>query len=160
MRGNFVESLQAYGEAKRLHPGYSAIYEGMGRVYGQMGELEKAVDSFDEAIRLEKGNAPDYSLELAQLYLAEGYARKAVETLLRAKEKSPDRIDLWLVLGTAFLADERYAAAAREFRDVLEMVPDSEVAKTQLVKALRAEGRNREADQVYLDLSAPDLPKH
>jgi len=42
MRGNFVESLQAYNEAKRLHPGYSAIYEGMGRVYGQTGELEKA----------------------------------------------------------------------------------------------------------------------
>ena len=91
----------------------------------------------------------------------QGYARKAVETLQRAKEKTPERVDLWLALGTAYLADERYAAAAREFRDVLETAPDSEIAKAQLVKALRADGRNREADSVYRDPDdAPNLPKH
>lgn len=159
MLGDFVESLQAYGEAKKLHAGYSAIYEGMGRVYGQMGELEKAVQSFEQAIQLEKGTAPEYSLELALLYMTEGYTRKAIETLQQAKEKSPEHIEIYLALGDAYLANEQYAAAVREYRDVLEASPDLEIARAQLAKALRAEGRNKEADQVYLDPDAPNRPK-
>ena len=159
MQANFAESLQAYTEAKRLHAGYSAIYEGMGRVYGQMGEFEKAVEAFEQAIRME-GNAPEYSCELAQLYLAEGYTRKAIETLLKAKENDPDRVEVLLALGNAYLAGEHYPAAIREYRELLERLPDLEIARAQLAKALRAEGRGEEADQVSMDSQMqPNLTK-
>ena len=69
MAGNFAEALEAYAEAKRLQPSYSAIYEGMGRGYGETGELEKAVAAFEQAIEMERGNAPEYSCELAQFVL-------------------------------------------------------------------------------------------
>ena len=120
MRARYTEALQAYVEAHRLHDGYSAIYEGMGRAYGQSGEFEKAVAAFEQAIRMEQGNAPEYSCELAQLYLAEGYTRRAVEVLRQAKQQNPERLDVVLALGDAYLTDEQYAAAVREYREVLE----------------------------------------
>jgi tetratricopeptide (TPR) repeat protein len=159
MRGNFAEALEAYNEAKRRQPGYSAIYEGMGRVYGETGEFEKAVAAFEQAIAMEKGKAPEYSCELAQLYLAEGYARKAVETLRRAENQNPEDVRVLLALGNAYIADEQYPAAVKQFREVLEEVPDLEIARTQLAKALRAEGRSEEAEQVYLDADTLRISK-
>lgn len=159
IEGDFVESLQAYGEAKKLHEGYSSIYEGMGRVYAQTGEFEKAVAAFEQAIQMEKGNAPEYSCELAQLYLAAGYLGKAIETLRRAKEQNPNRVDVLLALGNAYLADKQYSAAIREFREVLEGAPDLEIAREQLAKTLRAAGRSAEAEQVYLDMEKPSFAK-
>jgi tetratricopeptide (TPR) repeat protein len=150
MQANFAESLQAYREAKRLHAGYSAIYEGMGRVYGQMGEFEKAVQAFEQAIRMEE-NAPEYSCELAQLYLAEGYTRKAIDTLMKAKTRDPDCLKVLLALGNAYLAAERYPAAIQEYQELLKKAPDLEIAGAQLAKALRAEGRAEEAAQVFRD---------
>lgn len=151
MHGNFAEALDSYREAQRLHSEYSEIFEGMGRVYGDMGEFEKAVAAFEQALRIEKGNKPEYSCELAQLYLVEGYAKKAVEILQQAKELNPDRPDVLLALGNAYLADEKYAAAVREFKEVLEAEPDLEIARAQLAKALRAEGRALEAERLYSD---------
>lgn len=159
MRGDFTDALEAYREAKRLQPSYSAIYEGMGRVYGQTGEFEKAVAAFEQALAMEKGSAPEYSCELAQLYLAEGYTRKAIETLRHAKNQNPDELEVLLALGNAYLADEDYAAAVREYREALGEAPDLEIARAQLAKALRAEGRTEEAEQVYLDTDQPHLSK-
>ena len=149
MRGNFAGALKAYGEAKRLQPGYSPIYEGMGRVYREKGEFERAVAAFEQAIEMEKGKSPEYACELAQLYLTEGYVRKAIETLRRAKNENAEDVRVLLALGNAYIADEQYAA--REYREVLQEAPDLETARAQLAKALRADGRTEEAAQVYVD---------
>lgn len=45
-------------------------------------------------IEIEKDKMPQYSCELAQLYLTEGYARKAVETLQHAKNEDPDDLEV------------------------------------------------------------------
>jgi len=50
--GHEDEALEAYTQTKKLHAGYPEIYPGLERVYGRAGELEKAVASYDEAIRL------------------------------------------------------------------------------------------------------------
>lgn len=159
--GNFVESLEAYHEAEKLHAGYSAIYEGMGRVFAQTGESAKAATAFEQAIKMEKGDAPQYSCELAQLYLAEGDARKAIATLQQAKQKNAERLDVLLALGNAYLVDKQFAAAIREFRAALAETPDSESARQQLAEALRASGREEEAARVYSDPGlAPKPEKH
>jgi Flp pilus assembly protein TadD len=157
--GNFVESLDAYREAQRLHAGYSAIYEGMGRVFAQIGESDKAAVAFEQAIKMENGNAPDYSCQLAQLYLAEGDAQKAIATLQQAKQQNPERLDVLLALGNAYAIDKQYAVAIREFRSVLTAHPDSEPAREQLADALRASGRDEEAAQMYADPGVGSKPE-
>jgi tetratricopeptide (TPR) repeat protein len=155
--GNFVESLQAYREAERLHAGYSTIYEGMGRVFAQTGQSDNAVAAFEHAIAMEKGDAPEYSCELAQLYMADGDTQKAIATLQQAKRQNPDRLDVILALGSAYLADKQYPAAIQEFRAVLTTDPDSEPARDQFAEALRASGRSDEANRLYVDIGV--LPK-
>ena len=91
------------------------------------------------------------------MYLAEGYARKAVETLRRAKNENADDVRVMLALGNAYIADEPYGAAVKKFREVLDEAPELEIAHVQLAKALRADGRVDEAEQVYLDSGAPHL---
>ena len=92
LQGNAVEALQAYAEAKRLHAGYSEIYAGMGRVHIRRREFEKAVASYEEAIRID-GRTAEYQFDLGQVYLVEGYARKAIEAVheyQKLLEKAPD----------------------------------------------------------------------
>jgi tetratricopeptide (TPR) repeat protein len=124
-------------------------------VFAQTGESDKAVAAFRQAIQMEKGNAPEYSCELAQLYIAEGETQKAIATLQQAKGRNPERVDVLLASGNAYLAGKQYAAATREFRAALSETPDSESARQQLAEALRASGRDEEAAQLYV---APELP--
>jgi len=151
--GAFDEALAALAKAEHFHAGYGEIYATRGRVYAGMGEYEKAVQSFERAIRLDNKN-PLYHLQFAELYLAEGYNRQAIAELKAAKELAPNRPEVLLALGNAYLAQERYEAAAKEFRELLEQEPDLEVAREQLAKTLRAEGRFQDAEQV---LSGPPI---
>lgn len=113
------------------------------------------VRSSARAIKLD-GNMPGYYCELAQVYLTEGYTRQAIEQLQRAKELAPGSIEvaLALALGNAYLAAEHYSAAIREFRELLDQVPDQLPARKQLATALRTEGRVEDAAQEP-GLSAP-----
>ena len=159
LQGNYEDALQAYAEAKRLHPGYSAIYAGMGKVYWHAGEYEKAVEGYEQAIRMD-GKTAEYYCELGQVYQGEGYTQMAIEKLKKAKELQPDWPEILLALGNAYLVAEQYPEAIREYQELLAKAPDAESARAQLAKALRAQGHREEADQVYLDpATQPSLAK-
>ena len=154
LQGYDAEALLAYCEAKRLNPGYAEIHEGLGRVHARQGEFENAVAAFEEAIRLDGKNA-EYYAELAAIYQAEGYMPQAIEKWKKAKEIEPERPEILLALGNAYLIAERYTEAIREYRELLQKEPDDDQVRPQLAKALRAEGRIEEADQVHLDSKNP-----
>ena len=154
LQGNNEEALQAFAEAKKLHAGYSAIYEGMGRVYGHEGEFEKAVAAYELAIRMD-GERAEHYCELGQAYAAEGNWKKAIESLKQARELEPGRPEILLALGNAYLAAGQYPEAIREFQELMKEVPDREIARSQLAKALRAEGRGEEAAQMDPESSEP-----
>lgn len=88
LQGRFDEALQAYAQAEKLHPGYSAIPAGRGIVFQRLGDLEDAVKAYLQAIRLDEKYV-EYRCELAQVYLRGGYTKKAIETLKQAKELAP-----------------------------------------------------------------------
>ena len=148
--GYDAEALLAYCEAKRLHPGYAEIHEGLGRVHARQGEFELAVTALEEAIRLD-GNEADYYAESASVYQAEGYMPQAIKNWQKAKELEPDREEISLAMANAYLAVEHYTEAIREYKELLVKAPEMEIAKTQLVKALRADGRTEEANGMSLN---------
>lgn len=153
MQGRHEEALQAYGKAETLHPAYSAIYAGRGDTYHRMGDFGNAVKAYEQAIRMEEQN-PEYYFELARVYLEEGYTKRGIEQLKKAKELAPGRLKILMALGNAYLTGEQYAAAIAEYQEVLEAAPDTEAARVQMAKALRAEGRTAQASQLLLDSSA------
>jgi len=153
IQGRYDEALEALAKAEKLHDGYAEIYASRARTYESMREYEKAVQGFEHALQLDPRN-PRYQYEFAQLYFAEGYYRQAIEHLRLAREIAPNWADAALALGNAYLAQEKYAAAAKEFHDLLEQNPDLVVAREQLVKALRADGKMQEAEQVLAEPQA------
>ena len=161
LQGHDDEAMEAYTQAKKLHAGYAEIDAGLGRVYGRTGEFEKAVASFDEAIRLDKWEANNYC-ELAQLYEAEGYAGKAVERLKEAQELEPKNTQIAMALGNAYLVGKRYVEAAQVYQELLETAPAMESARLQLAKALRGMGRQAEAEALFTEpgLEAPGGREH
>jgi tetratricopeptide (TPR) repeat protein len=146
LQGHDDEALAAYDKAKRLHPGYAEISAGFGRVYARAGAFEKAVGAFGEAIRLD-GEQAEYYGELAQIFGAEERWHEAIENWKKAKELEP-RPGILLALGNAYAANKELAAAVREYQELLQMAPETAGAKAQLVKVLRAEGREAEARAV------------
>jgi uncharacterized protein HemY len=62
-----------------------------------------------------------------------------------AKELAPDNTGILLALGNAYVAEEHYSSAIKEYRELLETQPDLEIARAHLAKALRADGRTEEA---------------
>jgi cytochrome c-type biogenesis protein CcmH/NrfG len=68
LQGHDDDALEAYTQAKKLQAGDAEIHAGLGRVYGRAGEFEKAVASYDQAIRLDQWEVENYC-ELAQLYV-------------------------------------------------------------------------------------------
>ena len=150
LEGHDDDALEAYRQAKKLHPGYAEIYAGLGRVYGRAGEFEKAVGSYDEAIRLDKWEGENYC-ELAQLYLAEGYTGKAIERLSEAKELEPENLQIAMASGNAYLAGKRYAEAAHEYQELLEAAPALDSIRPQLAKALRGMGHEAEAEALFAE---------
>jgi len=153
LQSRFDEALQAYTQAEKLNPSYSAIYAGKGTTYQRMGDFENAVKAYEQAIRMEEYNV-GYYCELAQVYLREGYTKQAIERLKQAEELAPGQPEILLALGNAYLAGEQYGAAVGEYKELLELAPDAEMVREQLAKALRAEGRGEEARRVLLESSA------
>ena len=150
VEGEFNEALAALEKAEKLQSGYAEIYATRGRVFAGMGEYEKAMHAFERAIQVD-GKDFRFHLQFARLYLAEGYNRQAIGELKAAKELAPNRPEVLFALGSAYLAQERYEAAAKEFRELLGLQPDLEAAREQLAKVLRAEGRFQDAEQVLTE---------
>ena len=149
LQGHDDQALEAYSEAKRLHPGYAEIDAGFGRIYGRAGEFEKAVAAFEEAIRLD-GNAAEYHAELAQLYEAEGLIGQAVEQWKQAKELQP-RPDFSLALANAYVTEQQYSDAIREYQELLQNAPNLDGVRPKLAAALRAVGRDAEAEALFAE---------
>jgi Flp pilus assembly protein TadD len=159
LQGHDDEALLAYSEAKRLHASYAEIPDGFGRIYARAGEFEKAVAAFQEAIRLD-GREVEYYAELAQLYQAEGDTELAIEKWKQAKALDPNRPEISFALGNAYLVAKHYLEAIREYKELLENAPEMESVRAQLAKALRAEGREEEAERLYEEpLAQPDIEK-
>jgi tetratricopeptide (TPR) repeat protein len=156
MLRNYGAALQAFAEAKELHPAYGAIYAGEGACYWRLAAFEKAVKAYEEAIRRDERNVEYYG-ELAQVYLTEGDAGRAIEVLKKAKELAPDRLEILMALGNAYLVAKRYDSAVEEYRELLDQAPDAEAARAQLIQALLAQGHKSEAERVAIEPQAQDL---
>jgi tetratricopeptide (TPR) repeat protein len=80
----------------------------------------------------------------------QGNYGKAIESFKQAKELAPPPPEVRRYLGNAYSAAKRYPEAVKEFQELVDKEPDWEPARPALAKALRAEGRIAEADQILL----------
>jgi tetratricopeptide (TPR) repeat protein len=146
--GRTKEALQAYEEAARLQPSLAAQF-GIGTAQLNSGEIEASIAAYEKAVHLDSKQAR-YHCGLGWAYQLQGNYGKAIESFKQAKELALLQPEVQQYLGNAYFAAKRYPEAVKEFQELVGKEPDWEPARPALAKALRAEGRTTEADQVLL----------
>jgi tetratricopeptide (TPR) repeat protein len=94
-RGEFEKSLKDFQKAAELNPQLFQAYNGMGYGYRKTGDYAKALEMYDQAIRMAPGFYPEAVEYRAEAYLSLNRlddARKAYLDLFAADRKQADAL--------------------------------------------------------------------
>ncbi|MEW6181058.1 MAG: tetratricopeptide repeat protein, partial [Chloroflexota bacterium] len=129
--GFFVESLEPLEIYERFsRPPEPRVYALLGKAYLQSGEEEKALQVFDEALRLDRLNF-EVVMERGQLYFNRGDAQAALSDFNRALTIRPNSFEAALWRSRALLEMEAYGDAYIQLNKI-EGDADSDERKAQV----------------------------
>ena len=123
--GRFDEALAAYGEAVARDPGFGRAYAGMGVIYGNLKQYEKAEEHYQLALKhLNRMTEREKHATLGSYYLlvSRDYTR-AIESYKELVEKFPADRGGHANLAYAYLNVRRMDDAVVEVRKALELEP-------------------------------------
>jgi choline-sulfatase len=133
----------------------NALHDGM--MQADRGEHERAIESFERALKLDD-RSPVVLSQLGEAELKAGMAENAVKHLQRAKELSPGDSNLSLLLGRALSQSGKLQEAAREMEAGLKAAPNSYEARVALAEVYsKLKNESAAVDQLEASiLSEPD----
>jgi Tfp pilus assembly protein PilF len=106
-------------QAIQADPQYATAHHNLGMVYYVEGELDQAVEQFQDAIALDPSYAsPHYAL--GRVYDDQGRAEEALTELRRAVELDPGMSEVYSEIGYILNRQARYAEAVTILREGLE----------------------------------------
>lgn len=117
-RGDFRRAAEELAKAELADPGSSEIKYRLGFVYMILDMRGRAVEKFDESIRLDPSN-PSPRKDLGRVYLArsdDASRRKGRESLLAAAELDPGDGEIYLLLSAGELRSGNLSSA-REYAE-------------------------------------------
>ncbi len=114
-----------------------------------------AIKEFQEALRLAPDMAPAH-LELGRALMALGRIEKAIEALRKALDHAPDLSDAWQSLAAAHQHQKKWDEALAALRRGFDLGPANALIVADLVAALRADGRDSDADALIECACAAD----
>lgn len=159
-QGKLPEARANYEKARTLDPGLPGIDRDLGRLYGQMGEFQRAHEAFDRAARAQPREALNYFF-LGELFERENNLREAAQAYLTASNLSPlspivfNRLGLaygrmnrpgdgYYYLARSFLLQDEDARAIADFERAIKVLgpasPRGQMIKEELER-LKARGR-------------------
>ena len=112
------KALQHYGAAAEMDP----LYEGLGRLYERLGEIEKAALSYQRHARL-KPDCFSYQNSLGIFNWAQGRYEKAEGHYQSAISLAPNYYRAYTNLGVLYLRQRRYREAAAMLGRSLSLKP-------------------------------------
>lgn len=129
--GEFIEAEDAIAKARKLRPGFAQASVVEGRLYKDEGDTEKAIASFQRAIKEGRGFQPEAFTGLGLLY------SDKVEAA--ADDPTIDDEELFT------LAETNFASAIKQ----LGGAPDAAVVYQLLGRIYEKRGKNRQAIALY-----------
>lgn len=149
LRQEYLDSaLVEFEAAAKLSPQLADPHSRMGGIYRRMGDYEKAISCFVEAIRRDPFSFED-TLNLAQLYHFTERLKEAVQAYLHAVELRPEDVDSNLSLGVCYQQLGDVDQALERFEKAIALDPDRPHAYINLGVALDTKGRYYEAIRAY-----------
>lgn len=146
---NVQAGITRLQEALRKHrPQRGEFYFELAEAFSKMGEVDKAIRFYEEALR----RTPDFRPALHHLgksLAKSGELARAVEVLRKAVELGDQRATVLNDLGLVHLQQGRPADAVAAFRKAIEIDPDHPEAYNNLGGALGEIGDRAGAEEAY-----------
>jgi len=128
------EARDAYLAVRKLAPKWVEPCVNLGRVYSALGEDERALECFSEAMALDPQNANTFFCTADVLYKL-GFPHHAADSLCVGLQLEPTRASGFLVLGNCYVQTGDYAAALEAYRQALALQPHYPEAQNNLALA-------------------------
>ena len=141
----FASALDHYGKAARQQPQNPAPLLGMGTVYWELGEFDRAQDCLRQTLQLNPRSV-QATFELGNIAVRRHHDSDAIPLLQAYLAEQPDALAARADLGRAYLHLHQYENAAAELGKALDADEAGDI-HYQLAMALRHLGRNREAEE-------------
>ena len=142
--GDLAGALACYRKAADAMPDSPAPDLGLGTVYWEMGDFDRAVTHLQKALS-RNSQAMQAVFELANIAVRRHSDSEAIPLLIQYLKGQPDALAAHADLGRAYLRLQQYANAAAELRKAAAADDRGEI-HYQLSIALRKLGRAQEAD--------------
>ncbi|MBM3759548.1 MAG: tetratricopeptide repeat protein [Acidobacteria bacterium] len=162
LRALSLLELEQYTEAalafEALLPGDASVQLGLATAYLRSDRVAQAQKLLGPL--LAQNNSPEVLLTVGQALFAEDRLDEALETLLKARQLSPNLPTLALNLGAVHWKQKRTAEAVAEWRNELNLHPDSAEAKFTLGAAVAMSGGDKIEAERLLRTSLAQKPRH
>ena len=155
--GRLGEAVDAYSQAVHFKADLLEAHATMAAILGYLQRFNEAMECHARAVALQ----PDAAIcheALGGIMLQQRGAAAAVVHYRRAVEKDPLLISAWNSLGLALQSQGEFDEAENCFRKMLEIQPDSALARKQLVAGSRKKSGQAEIEPLSNLLNQRDLP--
>jgi tetratricopeptide (TPR) repeat protein len=158
----YDKSISFFLRAIELDPDDAALaYYSLGVVYNDQGNLTKAIESYEKAIKINPDAAGAYN-NLGLAYKDQGNLTKAIQYYKKAIELDPDAAKAYNNLGIVYANQGNHTKAIEYYKKTIELDPDDAEAYYNLGLTYYLQGNYTKAIQYYkkaIELDPDDAAK-
>jgi tetratricopeptide (TPR) repeat protein len=128
---HWQNDLTLFSHTTKVTEGNFAMHEIYGYVLLEAGQLDLAIEQFNEALRI---NPRDYKAHsyLGQVFIKQGRTNEALDAWERALKINPDYTDALFNIGVVDVNQGKYDQAIKCFQEVLRIDPEHQLARKYL----------------------------
>src|SRR6266404_739400 len=130
------------------NPGCWMAYNNLGVVQFEKGNIDDAIDKYEEALRLHADYA-EARYNLGSALLQQGKIDDAIQQCEKALELQPNDPDAHVVLGNAFMTKQDLDGAISQYEQALLLRPEDSNAHYNLAIAFQEKGETEAAAREY-----------
>ncbi|MFA5631065.1 MAG: XrtA/PEP-CTERM system TPR-repeat protein PrsT [Porticoccaceae bacterium] len=156
------QARKRYMDALAHHPDDATSLLNLAAIEGARGDFRAMESNLNTAVKADS-NALSPRLSLARLKLEQGRAADAVTLLNDIRDHHRSEPGVWLLLTEALLAVGDVAAASEAAENLLDLLPNDEVALATVARVELRNGRFADAEahlRKALEKQADNIPLH
>ena len=150
--GRRDEALAQFEAVVRDHPASFRAWDNIGLCHEALGRKDAAIQAYLKAISLVSKDHPSMEwpyVNLANLLLNEGEARRAFDLAVTAAERNPNSAQAYFLGGKALVKLDQPEKSLRWLRQAAQLDPNYSQPHYLLGQVLRKLGRIEESNQEY-----------
>ncbi|MCA9255937.1 MAG: tetratricopeptide repeat protein [Phycisphaerales bacterium] len=142
--GNHVSAIHHFNTARRLNPDAAGLSKYLATCYAAQRKFDRVADEFERSPDSDIDDSTR-SIRLAHAMARNGQMQSGIETLIKAIDDAPHRVDVRRHLGMMYAAAEQYVDAVCVFQEAVELAPLDAELRRSFAMALGASEDHAEA---------------